>query len=161
MPLGLLSALPVLITHSSQEQTGTVCCCVSIRQQHAHKARSRMQLSIAVPSTRMPAFFLKTSDVRTVPLRKKHPLSSNVFLRTENPRMKISSLPAKKVYLNAVSLFYFDAADRKEALAACAKTPARRGLCAFEKQLSLEKAVVPSVQVAKKNPSPSTPRNFC
>lgn len=92
------------------------------------------------------------------PACRKHSMSSNAFLRTQISQIKTSSLPLKKVYLNAVSHFFFHPASTKRALAACAKSRAPRLLRAVKRTLSLGKGVVPAVRAAEKNPSPFTPK---
>lgn len=82
-------------------------------------------------------------------------MSFDAFPLPENPQKKTSSLPVRKVYLNAMRLFFYDSADRKKGLIARAKARAKRVVRVVKKQLSLKKELVLPAQTAEQSPPPS------
>lgn len=80
---------------------------------------------------------------------------------TEALRTKISSLPVKGVYLNRMSIFFYDPADKKRILAACARARPQRVVRAVKKHLSLEEGLIPPAWAVERSPLSSTPRDPC
>lgn len=130
-------AIRILTKHYSQKRMSLFCYNTLRPQQRTHEAESSMQLSIAVQSTRMPPRLSENKEICTTPLAKVNHQESTLFCSRRLDRQKISLLSLKEMYLNTLSLFSYDWADRKKTLAARAKALTQRAAGAATKHFSL------------------------
>lgn len=108
-------------------------------------------------SISMPPLFCKSSERSTVPRVESIPIFQRVLL-TKTSQTENSSLPVKKICLNAISIFLFNMVDKKGFLASGARARAQRVLHAVAKHFALEEDQTIPAPVAKRSLWLSAPR---
>lgn len=83
------------------------------------------------------------------------------FMRSGVLQPKTSSLPVKKVYVSTLSIFLYDAEDKKETFAARAQTRAHHAVCAAEKRFNLGEEVTVLARAAERSAPPLASRYPC
>lgn len=100
-------------------------------------------------------FLQKLRSMRT-PACKQHPLSANEHLLTKILQTKTFWPAVKKMYSNTMTYFFYDPADKIEALAARAKSRTQHVFCVAKKNFKLGEETISSAQISEKSRVRST-----